>query len=367
LNVIDINLSDPASRARYDAFFESCADAFIQQSSLWADVISALGPDKPIFLLCNDGTQDVGGLPLYLYEHKHGNVLTSVPQPGPMGGVFCKSDLPAETKHAVYQALIARAEEIAKAHQCLSMTFITNPFQPDIELYKSVFAPTYIFENFTQSIPLKEVIADGRFTLKDYNRRSNLSRNIKTAHEADFKVEREGTVARLDEWYKIHCARHTEIGATPLRLDLFQNILRVLEPHGKAHLLLINKGADIASGCVYIHHRNVLDVFLLSMNTAFFELGPNFVNTEQSMLWAAQRGIHQYNWQSSPKRDTGVYRYKKQWGSVDISYFFVTKLYCTPERIKEIGLDTIKKEYPFHYVVPFGVFSAGFEQREFKK
>ncbi len=37
------------------------------------------------------------------------------------------------------------------------------------------------------------------------------------------------------------------------------------------------------------------------------------------------------------------------------------------ERLREIGLDAIKRDYAWHYVVPFGVFTNGFEQRTFEK
>lgn len=367
LKIEQFGLGDTVLRQRYDALFEACPNAYIQQSTLWAEAIKDLGPDEPIFLLAHVDGQDLAGLPLYLYRQPTGNVLTSVPQPGPMGGVFVRDEVDAGKKREFYSALLQRAEAMAREHQCLSLTFITDPFTNDVGLYEELLKPTYVFENFTQSIPLKEVIADGKFTLKDYNKRSNLSRNVKKSHEAGFEVQTTTSKEVLHEWYPIHVARHTEIGASPLRLDLFENILAVLGPKEKAHLLIIRKGGEIASGCLYIHHRNILDVFLLSMNTKYFEQAPNFLNTEQSMLWAAGKGMLQYNWQSSPRRDSGVYRYKTQWGSKDIPYYFVTKLLVDAKVVAGIGLDTVKQKYPFHYVVPFAAFSEGFDKQRFQK
>jgi hypothetical protein len=348
--------------------FESVANAYIQQSTYWAEVIQGIGPDRPIFLLCVDADgRDIAGLPLYVYEHALGNVLTSVPQAGPMGGVFYHESLSEEKIQELYTALLKCAEEVAHEYHCLSMSLISNPFQPDIERYKTVLKPTYIFENFTQSIPVNDTVCGGKIILKDYQRRSNLSRNVKKSHEAGFTLEQTGSMQALEAWYPYHVERHTEIGAKPLNLDLFRNILNVLSPRKKAHLLLVKKDAQIASGCIYIYHRNVLDVFLLSVNTQFLDAAPNFYNTEQSLLWAGSQGIHQYNWQSSPRRGTGVFRYKEQWGSLDLPYYFITKRFCSAERLREIGLENVKSEYPYHYVVPYGVFPDNFEQRNFSK
>src|SRR5207249_1087653 len=86
-------LGDLPWRARYDALFAACPAAFVQQSSPWAEAIAPLGPDRVILLLFHDGTRDVAGLPLYLFEGPSGPVLTSVPQPGPLGGVFVRPGL----------------------------------------------------------------------------------------------------------------------------------------------------------------------------------------------------------------------------------------------------------------------------------
>lgn len=91
--VVEGELSDRRFRAEYDDLFEACPDAFIQQSTYWAEAIRDLGPDRPIFLLYRDGDEAIAGLPLYLYEHPRGNVLTSVPQAGPLGGIFFREGL----------------------------------------------------------------------------------------------------------------------------------------------------------------------------------------------------------------------------------------------------------------------------------
>jgi hypothetical protein len=367
MEVVQFELKDRDFRSRYDRLFEACDSAFIQQSTDWAEAIKDLGPDRPIFLLCRHGDEDIAGLPLYLYEHSLGNIVTSVPQPGPMGGIFFRAGLSMEDLEHVYGSLLGRAEQLAREYHCVALTIITNPFFHDLELYQRYLSPTFVFENFTQYVSLAEVVSNGDILLPDYTRRSNLSRNVRRAKSAGFQLKSCDTEAEMRSWYCVHQERHRELGVEPLTLEFLRNVRRVLEPRHKSHLLLVKNGDEIASGCMYVYHRSIMDVLILSMNVKYAEHAPNYLNTEESLIEARSRGIQIYNWQSSASRKSGVYRYKQQWGSNDAVYYFVTKVFCEPKVLEEIGLDTIKQEYAWHYVVPFGVFTQGFHQKYFKK
>jgi hypothetical protein len=350
-------LADAPRRARYDALFEACPQAFIQQSTYWAEVIQNLGPDRPVFLLARLGDVDVAGLPLYLYEHPQGNLLTSVPQPGPLGGIFCRADLAVEARTVVYEALLAEALALAEQHACLAATVITNPFADDVALYRRPFAPDYSLENFTQYICLA---APGR---RSGGQRNNLTR----ARKFGFELDAELSARDLDEWYGLHCQRQTEVGGAPLRFELFDNIRRVLLPRQKAIVLLARHAGRIASGFVCIYHQDVLDVFAISMDTAYAAHAPNALIVDALLAESAARGIRIFNWQSSPSRESGVYQHKRQWGSEESSYYFLTHTFCEPARLLALGKDGLRTAYPDHYVVPFGAFDDAFAQRDYRK
>lgn len=363
----ELDFTDRELVERYDRLFEVCPDAFIQQSTYWCKVIKDLGPDKPIFLLYNDAGEDVAGLPLYLYERESGNILTSVPQAGPLGGIFHKEGIFSEEKNEVYECLLRKAVEIAIRHHCISVTFITNPFSDDIELYERYLSPNYVFENFTQYIPMKSIVSGGTVVLPKHKWRNNLSRNLKKASDLGYSIEFCHDREQLKVWHEIHCQRHTELEAIPLAYRLFENMYEHLAPRKKAQLILVEHAGEIASGCFYVYHRRVMDVYMLSANPDYIEHGVNYVNTDYALRWANDLGIVIFNWQSAPNKASGVYRYKRQWGSVDGTYYFVTKLLCDPRRIQEIGIKTLRQQYQWHYVIPFGVFEEGFERKYFMK
>src|SRR5205807_2201047 len=126
-------------------------------------------------------------------------------------------------------------------------------------------------------------------------------------------------------------------------------------------------GDEIAAGCLFVHHRDVCDAFIMSMDSAYSAKAPNYLLMEEAFFTMWRRGIRYMNWQSSPRRGDGVYNFKKQWGSEERPYHFLTKIYCRPETILSLGAEGIRRAYRGHYVVPFGVFESGFEQRRFRK
>lgn len=354
LNITVFQLHDAAFRQQYDALFEDCAGAFVQQSTWWAEVIAELGPDTPFFLLASDGGVPVAGLSLYLYEHSLGNALVSVPQAGPLGGIFYRDGLSEDVIDACYEGLLQEAIALGRARDCISVSIITNPFRDDVSRYHTFFAPDYILENYTQSMNLWEYFdPNGIVCFPNYHSRTNLRRNLGKARQAALKVRFGVADSELDGLLALHVKRHEEIAAPPLDERLIRNIARRLLPQKKAFFTVVEGDSGIASWGIYLHHRDVVDVLRLNLNSEYARAGANFLNTDASLEYAHRLGVRTYNWQSSPSRDSGVYRYKQQWGAHESIYYFVIRLLCPVERLISIGVETLKREFPLHFVVPY--------------
>src|SRR5207253_230254 len=128
----------PRSRvADYEALHAAAEGALAQQSVAWSDVIAPLGPDEPLFLVARDDAgRAIAGLPLFRFSGPQGAILTSVPQAGPLGGVFTRHDLAADLRAAAHEALVAAAIARAETERCVALTVITNPFEEATDLYR---------------------------------------------------------------------------------------------------------------------------------------------------------------------------------------------------------------------------------------
>ena len=358
MKVLPFGFDDHAVRARYDRLFEATASAFIQQSTYWADAVCAVGPDIPIFLLCECGGEDIAGLPLYLLEHSCGNVLTSVPSLGPLGGIFVSDRLADARKQAAYQALIERAIELAREHECLALSLITNPFDPDVEMYRDALRPTFEFENFTQFVPLQSV----RATDNPY-----LRRNLRRAHAAGFRLSDCGSDEEFEEFHGLLDRRYRELGIAPPSLAFMQAVRRHLEPRGRWRLLLVRKNGDLVAGAHTVRHRRVMDSFQLGVDSTHRQQSPIFLAIERTLADAVSQGVEIFNWQSSPSRQSGVYGFKQQWGGLDRTYSFLSRLFCSVDHIRRMGLARLQQDYAWHFVVPYRAFDDGFAGTRYVK
>jgi hypothetical protein len=123
----------------------------------------------------------------------------------------------------------------------------------------------------------------------------------------------------------------------------------------------------MAAGSLYVLHREVMDVFAISMDSAYRQHAPNALVADFSLSWARQRGVRVYNWQSSSSRRSGVYAHKRQWGSMEAPYYFVTRLLRDRQALAALGPERIRAEYPWHYLVPFAAFAERLATRHFRK
>jgi hypothetical protein len=354
----DSNLQD------YNDFFESCPHGLIQQSAYWSDIISPLSPDQPFFIVVRESGSKriIAGLPLYFYQQQMGNILTSVPHAGPLGGVLAADGLDQEFRKNIYDQLLKKAMELAAGLNCIALTIITNPFINDVSFYMASDQPDFKFENFCQVIYLPDIFDENNHLIIGQR---NINRLLAKAQEANIKIS-PATAEEFEPWYKIHVKRHNEIDVAPLPHDLLRNIVKILEHKNKGSLLIIKKDDEIVGGCIYIWHKEIADVFILSSNSSFLNFGINHAVTEYSVKMLKSKGIKWYNWQSSP-RNSGVYEFKEKWGSIEKPYYFLTWKLEGFDRMYQYPVQEIKEAYKWHYLAPFQALTGKLVKGEFKK
>ena len=350
-------LQDKEQRKCYDKLYSATPMAAIQQSSLWAEVIAPLGPDRPVFLMLRDGDQEIAGLPLYLFESVHGSILTSVPQAGPLGGIFVHPAVPTERHPAIYGQLLDYAKQIAQELRCLAMTIISHPFMDDARIYESYGKPDFIFENFTQFIDLKHFQRPAK----------GIRDNLFKAREAELDIRMASDANWLEQAYPLHEQRHRRLGITPLPKSFFAGMIEHLQKKDHISMLGAWDRERLVGACILIHHQKILDIMMLNMLPTYAQYHPNSLLIDVGIQHACTKGIQIWNWQSSPDRKSGVYRYKKLWRSYETTYYFMTWVFGDWQTIKNMGRQGVIKHYPWHYVLPFALLQNKTEQKYFVK
>jgi hypothetical protein len=359
LEITALCASDPRQDAELSAFFESCPTSFAQQTPGWRNVIAEVGAgDESVYLGCRSGGELVGVLPAWRFAGPLGALLASCVQAGPLGGVACR---PGADRDAVYRALLTAFSELAVQRGCAVATVISNPLWPDRELCERHLQPDYVLENSCQMLALEGALdGEGRLLVAS----DNLRRNLRRAESAPLTIDEAQTAGNVEEWYALHCQRHNEIGAAPLPAKLFSGALEHMVPRGKARFFFVRlaPGGEMVAGGFYVFHGAVMDAFMPAQSSAHAKLGANYLLAAHTIGWAFRRGLRFYNWQASPP-DGGVYRFKRQWGSEDAPYCYLTRITGDVESLRSAEPDTLRAGYPWHYVLPFDCVGAAAGRR----
>lgn len=352
----------------YGQLFEECPHGLAQQSMHYSDVLSAISPDEPIFLVVrnNEDQSIIAGLPLYHFQGELGGILSSVPHAGPLGGILCRKGMAPDSVKEVYEVLTAKAIQIAEALGCISLSIITNPFIDDAKLYKVATPPEYVLKNYCQVIDLDTIFDNsGNYITGKSSHNNHIRRNLSKARDRGVNIQWAGE-RDFDTWYGIHTARHSDLGAIPLPKPLLEGIISVLGQVGMGGLALTKIDGRIVGGSIYMWNKEVADAFMPSGETKYLKYGINYAVNDFAIRYFKKFGIRWFNWQSS-NRDSGVYDFKNRWGSKERYYQFLTWTFHGFEKVFDAGTERVSKAYRWHYVAPFEAISKRLPSGEFEK
>ncbi len=328
----------------------NCGAALAQQTWEWGRVIQDLGQDQPVpFLARRRSGEVVGALSGFYFPGRYGSLLLSAPQAGGYGGVAVKT---GPHREAVYQALLEAFVAEAQRRGCCLATICTAPFFGDLQLYRQYFAPDLERPNFFQFVELQ----DDFLTALTSKQRWNLKRNLRDARDQGLTVTLEDRDARFDRWYGIHARRLAEIGAPPLPRRLLEGARTWMVKSGLGFMAYVLWQGEVIGGGLFIGLQPVLDVFMMSSDSRHFARHPNTLLIYEVLRRAPGLGYRFFNWQSSNSRDSGVYAFKKSWGSREGVHHYLTRITGDITRLEQTPLEVVKQEYQWHYVMPYDRF-----------
>lgn len=337
--MITIELVTDKNIDEYDEFLESNKESVCQQTTAWMNVIKNISPDTPIFLMAKENDKIVAAMPNYLYKSEMGNIIVSIPHAGPYGGIICD----ASDKSKIYESLTAKLFEIAKDNNCCLATIITPPFFSDFNIYNSAITPDYAVENFYQFIDLE-----------NFSPKRDVKRRIEESKNNGLVISEDSSMDNILEWYEIHKKRMGELNARSLPLEIFIKSAKM----NKSKFFFVLKDKKIISGTMLIFHNQVIDVYMISMDSDYDNLLPNFFLMDNVIRWAKLEGFKYMNWESSPSRDSGTYLFKSRWGSLEGKHHILTKVLGNINKLKQTSLEDVKKAYPWHYVLPYSLWGV---------
>lgn len=341
-----IYAQDKQGMEDYRRFLEESGRSYFQQTPAWQSVILGQGKDQSLIAAVYERKRLVGAVPLYVYSCQFGNIINSVPYPGPLGGAVVGS-LEGVERNAVFKMLMEGVDDAAGRRKCILATLISSPFWPNDELYRKYFKPDFELENYTLYIDLKKPKA----TTSHF--RNNLRRMIAKAAESHLSIAAADSAREFDEWYKLHKIRHMSLKLEPLPKSFLKRAFQIMAANKSGELFLVKSSKEIQAGCLVFYHGQVLDTYMISGSREAYQNGAIYFLVDWLIGWARERGFRYFNWQSSKPRGSGPYNFKMQWGSREALYYFFTKFYGSCDKLKSVDPELIKNAYKWHFVAPY--------------
>lgn len=304
----------------------------------YLEMLTAIGVGSPCFWIArNEAGEIVGYLPGMLKSSEWGNVWSSLPFFGPNAGVISRRD--PEVVDALFAALRAW---IAETHPVSVSVY--SPFEDETAEahYDRLFAEAVKVEKFTNFIPMDALELS-----------TSLQYDLRKAERSGVTVEETSDVQYADEVYAIYIRNCMDYGIPPKPKACIEQLIAQSADNEGTRTYLARHEGRIIGALIMIYSPSTASYYLPCSIHEFRSLQPTSLLIHHAMMESKARGIRYWNWEASPSKESGVYKFKKKWGSVDGRY----AIYVMPGRSKEQfaiwGKEGIAEKYPFFFVYPF--------------
>jgi hypothetical protein len=304
----------------------------------YRDMLADAGVGTPVYLAARRQGELTAVLPAFMRRAPEGTVFSSLPFFGPNAGVLCGEGPQRDAAHAaLLDALLDKARQSGAVSCSVYTPFLGDAF----EAYERM-QPDAVVEKFTQYAVIG---GDG------WN--ADLRYDLRRAGRLGVTVSADASPERLDALYEIYrqnCADRN----IPLKPRACIERLTRPEALGKHAMLYFALHEDkVIGGLLNVCSPATVSYYVPCAADEARTLQPITVLIDRAFQDARAAGRRVWNWESSPSRDCGVYRFKEKWNSRESLY----RIYVWCPRgtgpLAELGRERIAAAFPFFFVYPF--------------
>ncbi|NFO13097.1 GNAT family N-acetyltransferase [Clostridium botulinum] len=292
------------------------------------------------YIVCKENNEYLGVFPFILYKNQLANVINSMPFIG-YGGIAVKK----EVRNEVFKSIIKFLENYAYENNVDLITICTEAFEENYDLYTEYFKGDFIKENIFQYIDLHSDVMSGIKNMFKRNARKSIRYGV--------KIIEDNSHEKLQYWYnKIYMKRLLETGCSIYPYSVFENLIDEYD-NSKSEMLYAIYENKIVGGGVFLKQDKSIDNFMRVVDSEYFKTQAGTLIDFYSIEKAIKQGVDFYNWQSCQGPGSSIFEYKQGWGSQVGKHHYITKIIKNIEKIREIPIEKIKKNFNGIYVLPY--------------
>ena len=275
-------------------------------------------------------------LPLLSKVGIYGKVLNSLPFYGSNGFIIA-------TDNESYSLLLNKYNDIINSKEIFSSTVISNPLLEYNNLEKTVI---HNFEDYRigQITKFNSLTSENLMNIFHSKTRNMVRKALKS----NIKISIDNNSFGFLE--KIHNENMDEIGGKA-KSSLFFKLVQKYFISGEDYNIYIAKQNDVDIAALLVFYFNdTVEYFTPVVKVEYRNIQPLSAIIYIAMQDAIKNGYKNWNWGGTWATQDGVYRFKKRWGTEDLTYYYYTKLNYDVKKLSKIELNN---SYEYFYTVPF--------------
>lgn len=283
----------PGSDETWPRLVDALDHATLAHAPQWFDAIQAAYGHTPLFLQATDSLGRVAVLPAFVIRRPLlGAVVVSMPFLDYGGPLSSRGDL---ARHLVEYLMKEAGRLSVRAVEFRCTEALNLPFSP-----------------MTNKVNLVLPLPGDPGEL--WRRLDPKVRNqVRKAERSSLTVE-VGRAEILEDFYRVFAANMRELGSPVHGRKFFAAILDSFG--GKARVAVVRKGPLPIGGLIALSFKQALIVPWASSLREYFPLCPNVLLYWEMLRAACREGFRRFEFGRSG-RNSGTYRFKRQWGAIE--------------------------------------------------
>ena len=293
---------DDIGAEQWDAFVTQQPKSSLYHLSAWQDVFKSTYELHSFYLANLDAQSKVQGvLPLLQQKSRlFGHHLISLP-------FFINYADALAINDEAAQQLYSAALELAKSQQADSMTLRSTLAKPLNWHCREDKICMHLALPEDPDILWKALGAKRRSQIKRPERE-----NIEIIH---------GGLECVDEFYEVIAQNMRDLGSPVHAKKLYQKICETFPDN--THIIVIKKDQRPVAAGFLIGYKGLLEIPWASSLREYNRIGVNMRLYWEVLKYAMEQGYHTFDFGRSSK-DSGTYRFKKQWGAEPVQCYWYT-------------------------------------------
>ena len=325
------------------------AHALIYSSLEYRDLLLRVLDAKAHYLVALDGDRTCGLLPVFSASHSQlGTVLNSLPYYGSNGG-FVTDDRPETAS-----SLVAAYFELERSLNCAASTLVSSPFDGERMDYDTALAATFRDDRVGQLTALPELSAqpeDDLFALYDDTARRNVRKARKSGVAWRSRRDREA----FEYLYRTHEQNIRAVGGLSKTWSFFEAVMDTV-PERIWNLYVAELGGQPVAALLVFRFNSTVEYYTPAISEEHRSLQALALLVHEAMREALIEGYRWWNWGGTWPSQTGVYRFKRKWGAVDMPYHYYTRI--LDQALLRCTREDLLSAFPNFFVVPFDRLSS---------